>query len=128
MKNLITIIALIILTNHCFAQQLEFVKTIPISYSKKVLTISEDLDVSITQKDIEHLRVFVSVDNGVSETIVKNLFKVGRYEVQIKDGEIIFPNLNKLIFVRGEEMNETVFIHIEAPFWLSVELGVSFQL
>tara|TARA_R110001592_G_scaffold128057_1_gene340071 strand:- start:3662 stop:4048 length:387 start_codon:yes stop_codon:yes gene_type:complete len=128
MKNLITLIALIILTNHCFAQQLEFVKTIPISYSEKVITISEDIDVSITQKDVEYLRIFVTIEDGVSESIVKNLFKVGRYEIQIVDGEIIMPNINKKISVRGHEVKERVFLQIEAPIWLSVQLGVAVQL
>jgi hypothetical protein len=128
MKNLITLIALIILTNHCFSQQLEFVKTIPVSYSKRVLTISEELDVSITKKDIEYIRIFVSVENAVSESIVKQLFKVGRYEIKIVDGEIVMPNLNKKIVVRENEVKERVFLQIEAPIWLSIQVGVSIQL
>ena len=94
---------------------LHFVKGFPITDTKYTIT-STDYQVEVIPTDTEVLRFSVSIYSDEGKHILNQLFKVGRYNIIMKNGEISFDNIKHKILIKGKELNEYIVVRAYVPY------------
>ena len=116
MKKLFVLLLLSVATFATQAQGvLHFVKGFHTTDTEYTIT-STDYQVEIIQSDTEFLRFSVSVYSSAGKHILSELFKVGRYNIIIKNGEISFDKIKHKILIRGKELNEFIVVRAYVPY------------
>jgi len=72
--------------------------------------------------DGDFVKLIVSIETNTSDAILRQLFKVGRYNISVINGVITFDNLNKDIYIKGEKLLEDILLKIQVP--IGVELTI----
>jgi len=94
---------------------LHFVKGFPITDTKYTIT-STDYQVEVIPTDTEVLRFSISIYSDAGKHILNQLFKVGRYNIIMKNGEISFDNIKHKILIKGKELNELIVVRAYVPY------------
>ena len=116
MKRLLVLVLLCVVSVTTQAQNvLHFVKAFPIGDTEYLIP-STDYQVEITPSVDEFLRFSVSIYSDAGKHILSELFKAGRYNIIIKNGEISFDKITHKIFIRGKELNEFIVVRAYVPY------------
>ncbi len=104
--------------------ELHFVKTLPIN-DVQYSMVSNECQLQVVPTTSEYLKLEVSVYSNTSDYIIKQLFRVGRYNITINDGKIEFNRLKSDVFIKGKQLNEDIVVKIHAPIGVEVLLNVN---
>tara|TARA_R100001443_G_scaffold99369_1_gene106489 strand:- start:1043 stop:1396 length:354 start_codon:yes stop_codon:yes gene_type:complete len=104
--------------------KLTFVKTI-LPKNVTSITSSTEYSTEIIPYDGDFIRLVVSIETNTNENILKQLFRVGRYNISIIDGVITFDNLKKNIYIKGEKLLEDILLKIQVPIGTELQIGVN---
>jgi len=116
MKKLFVLLLLCVTPVMAYPQNvLHFVKGFAAVETEYTIT-SPDYQVEVIPTDTDVLRFSVSVYSDVGKHILTQLFKVGRYNIIIKNGEISFDNIKHKILIKGKELNEYIVIRAYIPY------------
>ena len=94
---------------------LHFVKGFPTADTEYTIT-STDYQVEVIPTDTKVMRFSVSVYSDAGKHILTQLFKVGRYNIIMKNGEISFDKIKHKILIRGKELNEFIVVRAYVPY------------
>lgn len=119
MKNLLFCILFLNSMNLFSQSTIEFVKQIqPDTYEYTLSDIN--CGVIVQNYDGELIKISVKVEANVSEESLLTLFKLGRYNISVKNGGIMFDRIKKTIFINGIELDEIVTIDITLPYGINL--------
>jgi hypothetical protein len=104
--------------------KLTFVKSIQPKNATSI-TASTDYSTEIIPYDGDFIRLVVSIETNTNESILRQLFKVGRYNISVIDGVITFDNLKKDIYIKGEKLLEDILLKIQVPIGTELQIGVN---
>jgi hypothetical protein len=79
-----------------------------------------DCTLIVDNYDGDYIKLSVTVESNVSENILSQLFKVGRYNISVKNGVISFDRIKKTIFINGIELNETIIVNVSLPYGITL--------
>ena len=115
MKTLV----LLLMSTLLMAQEATIVKSFPIESWEYHVNLPGEIEVVRWDSEIIRIEVTCEVNEGLSH-LLERLIQVGRYRMEIRNGEIVMPNLSKEIWIKGEKLSETLQIKISAPEGISV--------
>ena len=104
--------------------KLTFVKTI-LPKNVTSITSSTEYSTEIIPYDGDFVRLVISIETNTNENILKQLFRVCRYNISIIDGVITFDNLKKDIYIKGEKLLEDILLKIQVPIGTELQIGVN---
>jgi hypothetical protein len=115
MKNLFTFV-LVILYYVSFSQSsISFVKQLrPDADTYEMSSVEYGLIVD--DYDGEFIKLVVTIQSNVSENVLSQLFKVGRYNISVKNGVILFDRIKNTILINGVELKEDILVEVSVPF------------
>ena len=124
MKQVFTFLLLLMAFTSFGQGKLTFVKSIQ---PKNVTSITSSTEYSteIIPYDGDFIRLVVSIETNTNENVLRQLFKVGRYNISIIDGVITFDNLKKDIYIKGEKLLEDILLKIQVPIGTELQIGVN---
>ena len=80
--------------------------------------LTEQVELEHWDKDFIRIEISITADN-VSEKILKQLIKVGRYEIMVErqkfEMSLHMPNLKHIIMVAGENLEESISFKVMLP-------------
>ena len=116
MKKLFVLLLLCVVPFATQAQgAFHFVKGFPITDTEYTV-VSTDYQVEIISTDDAIMRFSVSIYSNTGKHILSELFKAGRYNIIIKNGEISFDKIKHKILIRGKELNEFIVVRAYVPY------------
>ena len=124
MKQVFTFLLLLMAFTTIGQGALTFVKTI-LPKNVTSITSSTEYSTEIIPYDGDLVRLVVSIETNTNENILKQLFRVGRYNISIIDGVITFDNLKKDIYIKGEKLLEDILLKIQVPISTELQIGVN---
>ena len=124
MKQVFTFLLLLMAFTTIGQGALTFVKTI-LPKNVTSITSSTEYSTEIIPYDGDLVRLVISIETNTNENIVKQLFRVGRYNISIIDGVITFDNLKKDIYIKGEKLLEDILLKIQVPIGTELQIGVN---
>ena len=124
MKQVFTFLLLLMAFTTIGQGALTFVKTI-LPKNVTSITSSTEYSTEIIPYDGDFIRLVVSIETNTNENILKQLFRVGRYNISIIDGVITFDNLKKNIYIKGEKLLEDILLKIQVPIGTELQIGVN---
>ena len=124
MKQVFTFLLLLMAFTSIGQGKLTFVKSIQ---PKNVTSITSSTDYSteIIPYDGDFIRLVVSIETNTNENVLRQLFKVGRYNISVIDGVITFDNIKKDIYIKGEKLLEDILLKIQVPIGTELQIGVN---
>ena len=114
MRKLLTTILILASTFTYSQSTLNFVKQFQVNASEYFVS-NENYDTQISTNNSNLITISAKIKANVSEKILNQLFKVGRYNIIIKDGEILLDRIKKIVFINGVQLEETVILNIQIP-------------
>ena len=66
--------------------------------------------------DGEFIKIVVTIESNVSENVLSQLFKVGRYNISVKNGVILFDRIKNTILINGVELKEDIIVEVSVPY------------
>jgi hypothetical protein len=124
MKQVFTFLLLLMAFTTIGQGKLTFVKTI-LPKNVTSITSSTEYSTEIIPYDGDLVRLVISIETNTNENILKQLFRVGRYNISIIDGVITFDNLKKDIYIKGEKLLEDILLKIQVPIGTELQIGVN---
>ncbi len=124
MKQVFTFLLLLMAFTTIGQGALTFVKTI-LPKNVTSITSSTEYSTEIIPYDGDLVRLVISIETNTNENILKQLFRVGRYNISIIDGVITFDNLKKDIYIKGEKLLEDILLKIQVPIGTELQIGVN---
>ena len=124
MKQVFTFLLLLMTFTTIGQGALTFVKTI-LPKNVTSITSSTEYSTEIIPYDGDLVRLVISIETNTNENILKQLFRVGRYNISIIDGVITFDNLKKDIYIKGEKLLEDILLKIQVPIGTELQIGVN---
>ena len=124
MKQVFTFLLLLMAFTSFGQGKLTFVKSIQ---PKNVTSITSSTEYSteIIPYGGDLVRLIICVETNTNENTLKQLFKVGRYNISVIDGIITFDNLKKDIYIKGEKLLEDILLKIQVPIGTELQIGVN---
>jgi hypothetical protein len=114
MRNLLTTI-LVLFSVFAYSQStLNFVKQFQVNANEYIVS-NENYDTQISVSNSNLITISAEIKANVSDKILNQLFKVGRYNIIIKDGEILLDRIKKIVFINGVQLEENVTLNIQIP-------------
>ena len=104
--------------------ELNFVKTIPTVGTQYSIS-SNDYQLELIPTSSKYIKLEVSVYSNTSTHILKQLFKVGRYNIVIRDGNIEFDRIKTQVFIKGNKLIEDIVLKIHAPLGVEILFNVN---
>tara|TARA_R100000734_G_C3222278_1_gene33349 strand:- start:61 stop:447 length:387 start_codon:yes stop_codon:yes gene_type:complete len=114
MRKLLTTILILASTFTYSQSTLNFVKQFQVNASEYFVS-NENYDTQISTNNSNLITISAKIKANVSEKILNQLFKVGRYNIIIKDGEILLDRIKKIVFINGVQLEENVMLNIQIP-------------
>lgn len=123
MKVILTCLLMVVSNSSKSQSTINFIKNI--TPASDVYFISNiDNDVIVTdnyQSDFITLNVLVESD--INQKTLSQLFKLGRYNISIKNNEILFDKIKNIIFINGVEIRENIIVEISIPYGVRVNFN-----
>ena len=89
--------------------------------SRQNYIVSNDkVFVEIVPYEEDVLRIVTFIETSTTNSVLQQLVKVGRYNISLNNGEILFDRLKDTIFIKGVELSEDILLRIYVP--MGVEL------
>lgn len=92
------------------------------------LDLPGEVEVQQWNNSIMRIQMTVGIEN-VKEATLKSLVKVGRYNLQSKEGEeeytVSAPNMNRTVKIGGQELKENISYIVYAPEEVMIKLADS---
>tara|TARA_R100001015_G_C4507987_1_gene80514 strand:- start:255 stop:641 length:387 start_codon:yes stop_codon:yes gene_type:complete len=114
MRKLLTTILVLASTFTYSQSTLNFVKQFQVNANEYIVS-NENYDTQISTNNSNLITISAKIKANVSEKILNQLFKVGRYNIIIKDGEILLDRIKKIVFINGVQLEENVMLNIQIP-------------
>ena len=114
MRKLLTTILVLASTFTYSQSTLNFVKQFQVNANEYMVS-NENYDTQISTNNSNLITISAKIKANVSEKILNQLFKVGRYNIIIKDGEILLDRIKKIVFINGVQLEENVMLNIQIP-------------
>jgi len=123
MKKVFTFLLLLMAFTSIGQGKLTFVKTLS---TENVTSITPSMKYSteIVSYDGDFIKLVISIETNTNESILRQLYKVGRYNVSIENGAISLININKDIYIKGEKLLEDILLEIKVPIGLELQIDV----
>ena len=114
MRKLLTTILVLASTFTYSQSTLNFVKQFQVNANEYIVS-NENYDTQISTNNSNLITISAKIKANGSEKILNQLFKVGRYNIIIKDGEILLDRIKKIVFINGVQLEENVMLNIQIP-------------
>ena len=114
MRKLLTAILILTSTFTYSQSTLNFVKQFQVNANEYIVS-NENYDTQISVSNSNLITISAEIKANVSDKILNQLFKVGRYNIIIKDGEILLDRIKKIVFINGVKLEENVTLNIQIP-------------
>lgn len=114
MRKLLTAILILASTFTYSQSTLNFVKQFKVNTHEYFIS-NEDYDKQISTTNSNLITISAEIKANTNDRILNQLFKVGRYNIIIKNGEILLDRIKKIVFINGVKLEENVTLNIQIP-------------